>query len=276
MTMQDVIDFLKRYGRTLFAVLIVALPVLGAVLKEVKKSAEKRRALLDVERRAIDEMRRGSAAVNAPAIPGGTQVQRTASNELEEMARRRRSQIEQASERESETRQTRVQQTPPTNVPTAARRNVAIHTVPLPQRQTQSQQRQPLPPKWVQEQQPRAPQHVQRQGAQPKPQVKQAKSKQKVQRNPQTQQRVQQRPPGPAPISAALLPHSSDAHARLHDESETTHRLVDTVASPLARPRTGVHLTRMDWRKALLMREVLGSPLALRYEGEQRGLDPAA
>jgi len=71
-----------------------------------------------------------------------------------------------------------------------------------------------------------------------------------------------------------LSRHATEAHARLHDEGEVTHRLVPNVEAPAARERTGVHLTRMQWRKAILMREVLGTPLALRDDSGQRALDP--
>mgnify|MGYP000984578829 CR=1 FL=1 len=234
--------------------IIIGAIAVGKIVKAAKEQAEQRRRLDAAKQAEIEALRTGRPVPVDPSLPervtmsaSNTNPQQSAAQRLEELAAQRRLKIEEL----RRARAAAASGKPPMQQPV---QQVSRGTPPARPQQVTS--RAPTPPQRVGQRPAQAPQpQAQRQQQQrPQQQRQQAKPQQR-------QQQPALRPPEPA------------------QSEPTTHRLVpDAKTAPTEIPteftaRRGVRIgnttmTSADWRRALVLREILGPPVSMRRPEE--------
>lgn len=260
MTTQQVIQLL-------IVLLIVGSSFFGWLFKQVQEQRERKRIRDEQERRRDEMLRTGRDVYAGPAGPQTvpTEVAMPPSADpqtrrREELARRRREQIEEL-RRRAAARQAGQRPGPQPTSPVPARAQVPSQPGPAAGGPPQDLVIQ-LPGGRVL----RIPAPQQPQGSQPQPQPRPQPQRPKRQPQPRPQSKSQ---PKPQPV--ALDPAysgESTTEARLGKplSVQQTPEEVYAIPSGVARPIPVLEkpMTPADWRRAIVMREILDRPLALR------------
>ncbi len=277
-TLQSIFRFLANNPQFIIVLIIVGAPILKVIFKSLEEQKQKR-TQLTARRRMEDEMLRTG---RAPQPMAGARVEAdvSARERLEELAARRRAMIEQgATQPQAQTR-------PPASIPgqmTQVRLpggiiiEVPAELVPpegLPGQGRPAPQPQPArPPQPARAQGPRPQQRSAPQRSQaPQPQRAQAQplarpTQRTGQRSargptsPPSQPLATRRPrkPGEQPeeLTRATAIQSIEPEASLgYDPTQRTS------AARVSLP--GMPGTRDEWRRAILLREILGTPVGMR------------
>ncbi len=254
---------LLQNGKFWIFAIAIGFSLLRAVLKSLEKKAKERQIKLERERRELEALRTGrptelssphslrgpSPVLSQPSSPTAPPSQASAREQLEALAAKRRAAIDELQRRRAAAGGS---SSPPPPQPTTPEQVLAtILGIP-----TQSS---PKP----------APTHRQR-SPQPKPSIPAQRSSPKP---PRDRRRQTQDHAAPIPVER---PRPTKVVTPVQEAPEPPRRSILTEAPPASTPAPetpsptradplGLHaLTRGDLRRALVLREVMDPPLALR------------
>ncbi len=268
--------------RILIFALIFVVPVVIRLVKAAGEAKEKRRIEQARQYQISEAMRTGrpiEPIMMAPPPVAAANPQQTAQDRPREMAARRQAQIEALRRQRQQAPQGGpAASRPPTAYQQTAGESAATAFQQKPRVATGYQQQAPVATGYQQQ----APVAT---GYQPTPSARQAQrppQARATRRAPQARaQPARQAPPPPA--EQAFPPPTGDIGGSSHDhDGDVTHRLVpDAMEAPKVTgaakqgggrsalgPVSRVELA--DLRRAVVLREVLGAPVALREAGEAR------
>ncbi|GJQ30115.1 MAG: hypothetical protein HBSAPP03_19990 [Phycisphaerae bacterium] len=254
--LQAIFQFIKNNPGALVTLILIGAPIFSAIMKALAQKKQERDALARREQAQLDAMRTGRPVADTPAD------QVSARQRLEEIAQRRRQAIRQSGG------QARTSQPPTLAAPQAPASTPGMRQIRLPGGivlEVPEELTQPTPPPQAPPQpSPRPPSPERRKGskrrASPQPMPTQpqapARSQSPTAAEPQKITRSAQR----AALAAAAsesepLPGPADPHAA---------RPTPTKREAM-RDAVGIGpWTRADWRRAIIMRELLGPPVGMR------------
>lgn len=275
-TLQAILRFLANNPQFIIVLVIVGAPILKAILKTLEDQKQKR-AQLAARRRLEDEMlRTGRMPQQMPS--GGVTPEVSARERLEELAARRRAMIEDASRQPQAPQQapsrpaTVPGQMTQVRLPGGIVIEVPAELVPpegLPGRTSPPPRPQPQPTPASQ-----SPRPARAQG--PRPQQRPQPQRAQPQQRPA--QRAAQRPSrGPAPPpSQPMAPRRQRADAEQPEDIMRASAMQSKAPEPAQgydpTQRTSaargsmlkMPTTREEWRRAILLREILGTPVGMR------------
>lgn len=249
-------NFLAANAQLIFFIAVAAVPAIGALLRWVEQQREKRRILAERERLRLEALRTGRVELlqGQPKSTRSAGMPAQATSREEMAARRQREMQARLRERlEQQRRSTASQQGVPStrSAPPSRRPAPPVRQIPS--------QRPPPPP--MRSGQPQArPQPRPQQRPQPRPQSPQQRPQRSRPERPR--QPVAKIPAAPQFLEGPLstLPPAGGIEREEIGSSREAAQLRASGAST----RMGGNLTRERLREAIVMREVLDRPLALR------------
>lgn len=252
--MPNVLQFLLNNAQFLLFILVFLAPMFAAVWRWVETQRERRRLQTELERRRLEALRTGrvegasspasgsAAAAPAPAPTGPTRE--------EVAARRQREMQERLRQRLEQQRRAGSPGAPPTRTPGPARPSPARTPPPTTARPTTVPGRSFPPPPARSPRPADRPRPVQRQPRPESPAAAAARRQRVVPVSPSLSPAVE---PAPGAGVASEEIGSAREAAGLH------------TAGPAVRIRPGLSVQQL--REAVILREVLDKPLALRERG---------
>jgi hypothetical protein len=249
--MPNFLQWLAGNAQFLLFIFVFIIPVLGAALRWVETQRERRRRQAELERRRLEALRTGRFESAQTAAPGPAPV-RTVPSREEIAARRQREMQERLRQRLEQQRRAGGQPTttsipggvvPPSRRPTP----VGRPTSPAGRHSTQT-----APPTTTRQAPP---------PARPFPQQQRTRSQEQPQQTRAPRPSLQGIRPQQVRLSPSLQPASGDGVAREEIGSAREAASLQTVG-PVVRIGPGLSIQRL--REAVVLREVLDRPLALR------------
>ncbi|MFG0286510.1 MAG: hypothetical protein ACF8R7_19010 [Phycisphaerales bacterium JB039] len=232
--MGNFLQFLANNLQLLFFIAVAIIPAIGAVVRWAEKQREERRRMAEMERRRLEALRTGRVEILQTTMQAPqTTMPAPATARQEEAVRRQREMQERMRQRLEQQRRQQQATARPRPAPTTQRPGPA----PTTQRPGPARQR-PAPPA--------------RRPAAPRPAGRQPGAE---------RERKRQAPPEIAPqtlIETPTLVSTQEIGVRRAEPPAARARVV---------PRVGPGMTVQQLREAIVLRELLDRPLALRERG---------
>lgn len=274
--LQAIFDFIKKNPGALVTLIIIGAPIVSAILKAMAQKKQQRDAMIARDHAELESLRTGRPVPQASAPAQAEQV--SAKQRLEELAARRRqavSQVQTQGQPQARPPQLPNAPTAPTASPTGRTRQIRLPggiILEVPDEMTADAPARPAAERSVQQQAPsqsmsQAPERARVPKRRSAAQQAQRQAQQQSQHNAQRVQAQEHADIEEASLKArraALLAATATEAAANAPTKPETPTAAKARREAVRTSMTLKGLSREEWKRAIMLREVLGTPVGMR------------